>query len=106
MNNLDQMRLIRYAYLTDFVRSSSQDELVEHLIKMDEIHKNYRNKIKSVNDYIDNSLNECKEGVKYYENLLQNTDKNSTYYEIYLKMIHKLNAKRQELDIIKKLLNS
>lgn len=71
---------------------------------LQEVIKEWERRFYEVNIYINTQLVSLRETVQYYEKQLDDMDKSSTYYDIYVKNIHKANARRVELINVRNLL--
>ena len=71
---------------------------------LQEVIKEWERRFYEVNIYISTQLVSLRETVQYYEKQLDDMDKSSTYYDIYVKNIHKANARRVELINVRNLL--
>lgn len=71
---------------------------------LQEVIKEWERRFYEANIYINTQLVSLRETVQYYEKQLDDMDKSSVYYDIYIKNIHKANARRVELINVRNLL--
>lgn len=70
---MSDKEIIRYAFLSDFVKESSEEDIINKLIELDDKLKEKNNKIKQLESVIDKAI-------KFIENNSPNLSNAEVYY--------------------------